>query len=131
MVKYPVTLDPHNFESVIMLDPEEIIKIEVHDRSITFHTKTQTFYPLSWTISTLEHHLRNLDFLRLDRNNLVNMNKITHLDEERALVFFDPEITNSSKFATISNREKNRAKQEIEDRISKNSDKNDSNSIDI
>lgn len=123
-MKYPVTPDPNNFEEILMLDLDDIMKIEVHDRSVTFHTRTHTYYPLTWTISTLEHHLEAYDFLRLDRNNLVNMNKITHIDEERALVFFDTSITNLSKFATISNKEKSRLKKEIENRIRQNSRNN-------
>lgn len=119
-MKYPVTPDPNNFEEIFMLDLADIVKVEVHDRSVTFHTRTDTYYPLTWTISTLEHHLKAFDFQRLDRNNLVNMNKITHMDEERALVFFDTTITNLSKFATISNREKSRLKQEIANRIQLN-----------
>jgi DNA-binding LytR/AlgR family response regulator len=124
MMKYPVTPDPNNFEEILMLDLDDIVKIEVHDRSVTFHTTTDTYYPLTWTISTLEHHLGAYDFLRLDRNNLVNMNKIKHIDEERALVFFDTQITNLSKFATISNKEKSRLKQDIENRIQQNSKNN-------
>jgi DNA-binding LytR/AlgR family response regulator len=124
MMKYPVTPDPNNFEEILMLDLDDIVKIEVHDRSVTFHTRTDTYYPLTWTISTLEHHLRAYDFQRLDRNNIVNMKKITHIDEERALVFFDTSITNLSKFATISNREKSRLMKEIEGRIQSNTNNN-------
>lgn len=116
-MKYPVTPDPNNFEEVIMLDLEDIVKIEVHGRSVAFHTKTKVFYPLTWTISTLEHHLKDYDFQRLDRNNLVNINRITHIDEERALVFFDSEITKLSKFATISSKEKARVKKELKERM--------------
>lgn len=113
IVKYPVTLDPDNFEQIIMLDLQDIVKIEVNDRSVTFHTREEVYYPLVWTISTLEPHLQHYGFHRLDRNNLVNINKVTHFDEERALVFFDPEITKKSKFATISNREKMKVKKEM------------------
>ncbi|TMV49481.1 LytTR family transcriptional regulator [Paenibacillus mesophilus] len=116
-MKYPVTPDPDNFQQVVMLDLQDIVKIEVNDRSVTFHTLEQVYYPLVWTISTLEPHLQQFGFHRLDRNNLVNLNKVTYFDEERALVFFDSEITNNSKFATISNREKIKVKKEMSSRL--------------
>ncbi|MFB9753715.1 LytTR family transcriptional regulator DNA-binding domain-containing protein [Paenibacillus hodogayensis] len=94
----------------------DIVKIEVNDSSLTFHTLHQVYYPLIWTISALEPHFQQFGFQRLDRNNLVNMSSITHYDEERALVFFDPKITNKSKFATISNREKIKLKKEMSNR---------------
>lgn len=118
-MKYPVTHDPDNNGRVIMLDIEDIVKIEVHNRSVTFHTTEDVYYPLAWNISTLEPHVMEYGFQRLDRNNLVNMNKITHFDDERGLVFFDTELTNKSKFATISNREKNKVKKDIIEIIQK------------
>lgn len=121
-MKYPVTPDPDNFEEIIMLDLCDIVKIEVNDRSVTFHTLENVYYPLVWTISTLEPHLQQFGFHRLDRNNLVNINKVTHFDEERALVFFDAEITKNSKFATISNREKIKVKKEMNRRTNQQSD---------
>lgn len=118
-MKLPVTADPYNIEQVIMLDLEDVVKIEVNDRSVSFHTLDEVYYPLAWTISTLELHVQQFGFQRLDRNNLVNMDKITSFDEERALVFFDVNITKKSKFATISNKEKLRVKREILNRTKK------------
>lgn len=106
-MRFPVTRDPGNFSEVVELDMKDVDYIETHSSGyVVFHTKDGFFYPVIPKLSVLEKHLEDLGFLRLDRTNLSNIGKIRHFDEERLLVFFSDEITNSSKFSTVSSRMK-------------------------
>ncbi len=116
-MRYPVTLDPKNEGEIIELDMRDVVYFETSGfKTVVFHTLDNTYYPVVPMISTLERHVTPLGFRRLDRTNVVNLNRIEKYDRERSLVFFEPTITNISKFATISNT----AKKDLEEWVSKN-----------
>lgn len=117
---YPVTKDPANAGEIIYLDMKDVVFVESDNRSVIFHTIDGTFYPLIPKIITLESHLVPIGFRKLDRTNLVNIHKIRGFDEHRAVVFFEPEFTNNSKFATISNFEKNQVRKQLREWIDTN-----------
>ncbi|MFS0723026.1 LytTR family DNA-binding domain-containing protein [Paenibacillus sp. 1P07SE] len=105
-MKFYVTKDPKNMGELITIDVEDVIFIENSERSVLLHTADGQYYPLMPTLSTYEHHMKSYNFQRLDRTNLVNLNKIEQFDEERSLVFFTGTETKSGKYGTVSNNMK-------------------------
>jgi DNA-binding LytR/AlgR family response regulator len=117
---HPVTRDRNNETEIIMLDLSEVTYMVNEDGVIAFCTETDKFYPLVPSLSLYEKHLHGLGFYRLDRVNLVNMNKVKGFDEQRGLVFFDDpphEVQNSTTVAFMKIR---KMKQTIMDWIRKN-----------
>lgn len=105
-MKFPVTRDlVHDFE-LIMLDVNDILYMEVEERTVVFHTAEDKFYLLD-TLSELAKRMGSLGFQKLDRINLVNMNKIKHFDDKHCKVFFDDELTEHTKSTTVSFTNKN------------------------
>ncbi|MGG1313661.1 LytTR family transcriptional regulator DNA-binding domain-containing protein [Cohnella laeviribosi] len=120
-VRFPVTRDPGNFSEVIELDLRDVDYIETHQTGfVVFHTKDEVFYPVVPKLSILEKHLEDLGFLRLDRTNLSNIEKIRYYDEERSLVFFNDKISKSSKFTTVSSSMKKMLKNRLARRSGRN-----------
>ncbi|HZG56346.1 LytTR family DNA-binding domain-containing protein [Paenibacillus sp.] len=101
MILY-VTRDPKNMGELITINIHDVIYIETYERAVVFHTLDGEYYPLLPTLSTYEHHLKRLCFQRLDRTNLVNLQKVKSFDEGRALVFFDDKDTKNGKYGTVS-----------------------------
>lgn len=119
-MKFPVTRDRNNESEWLMLDANDILYINVEDRTVVFHTQDEKFYLLD-TLSALSKHMEPLGFRKLDRINLVNINKIKYFDDEHSKVFFEKNITRTSKYATVSFMNKNSLKKQIEEWIRKNS----------
>lgn len=109
-MKLYVTRDSKNMGELITLDLEDVIYIENYERTVLLHTTNGQFYSLMPSLSTYEHHIKQFDFKRLDRTNLVNLNKISHFDEERSLVFFKGVEEKDSKYGTVSRSMKNSLK---------------------
>ncbi len=105
-MKFYVTKDPKNIGELITLDIDDIIFIESGERTVVIHTLDGEYYPLLPTLSTFEHHMKKYGFDRLDRTNLVNFKKIRKFDEARSLVFFEDQITEKSKYGTVSSSAK-------------------------
>ncbi|HEY8529502.1 MAG TPA: LytTR family transcriptional regulator DNA-binding domain-containing protein [Paenibacillaceae bacterium] len=117
---YPVTRDRNNETEIIMLDLSEVTYMVNEDGVIAFYTETDKFYPLVPSLSLYEKHLHDMGFYRLDRVNLVNMNKVKGFDEQRGLVFFDDpphQVQNSTTVAFMKIR---KMKHTIMDWIRKN-----------
>ncbi|OUM99656.1 MAG: hypothetical protein BAA02_10205 [Paenibacillaceae bacterium ZCTH02-B3] len=117
---HPVTRDRNNETQVIMLDLSEVTHMVYEDGVIAFITETDKYYPLVPSLSLYEKHLHDMGFYRLDRVNLVNMNKVKGFDEQRGLVFFDDPPHQVKNSATVAFMKVRKMKQTILDWISKN-----------
>ncbi|PYI57328.1 LytTR family transcriptional regulator DNA-binding domain-containing protein [Paenibacillus flagellatus] len=124
-MKMIVTRDPNNDTEWIELDFEDVVAIQSWDRTVILHTAEEQFYPVLPILSNMEKVMERFGFRKLDRTNLVNVNKIKHYDFEQALVFFEAPVTNKSKYATISYRENSKLKHEIQRWIEQNVSKPD------
>ncbi|MFK7697776.1 LytTR family DNA-binding domain-containing protein [Paenibacillus sp. HJGM_3] len=100
-MKFPVTRDPVHDLDLILLDVEEVLYMEVEERTVVFHTAKEKFYLLD-TLSELAKRMGQLGFQKLDRINLVNLNKVTDFDEKTSKVYFNDEQGNRAKSTTVS-----------------------------
>jgi DNA-binding LytR/AlgR family response regulator len=100
----PVTRDKDNLTEIIMLDLNDVLYMHMEDRNVVYHTLNEHFYHLMPSLSVLAKHSENHGFEKLDRINLVNMNKIEYFDDEFAKVYFVPEaeVSSESKSATVA-----------------------------
>ncbi|MBJ6361608.1 LytTR family DNA-binding domain-containing protein [Paenibacillus sp. GCM10012307] len=112
-MKLYVTKDPKNMGELITIDIHDVLYIENSERTVILHTSDGEYYPLLPTLSTFEHHMKQFDFHRLDRTNLVNMNKIKKFDEDRSLVFFQEQETKNGKYGTVSSNSKRVVKRKL------------------
>jgi DNA-binding LytR/AlgR family response regulator len=119
-MKVPVTRDRDNDTELIMLDLNDVIFIQTEDRTLVYHTLDEVYYPLIPSLTTLSKHTEHLGFRRLDRINLVNIQKVKYFDEDLGKVYFEENITKHSKFTTVSFINKNKLKKEINEWINKN-----------
>lgn len=110
---FPVTRDPKNNNEIVWLDISQVVSIQTWERSVIFHTLDGEYYPVLPKISTLEKHLDDFGFRRLDRSNLVHLRKIQSYDEERSVVFFEEPVTPGSKYSTVSHGERTLVKKEL------------------
>jgi len=117
---HPVTRDRNNETQVILLDLSEVTHMVYEDGVIAFITETDKFYPLVPSLSLYEKQLHDMGFYRLDRVNLVNMNKVKGFDEQRGLVFFDDPPHEVQNSATVAFMKVRKMKQTILDWIRKN-----------
>src|SRR5690554_3966934 len=97
-MQIPVTKDKDNQTELIMLDMQEVLFVDIEDRTVVYHTLEGKYYHLSPSLTSLTVHLEKIGFRKLDRINLVNIHKIKHYDEEHRKVYFDKEIINTSEF---------------------------------
>lgn len=106
----PVTRDKDNQTELIMLDMKDVLYMHMEDRTVVYHTLEERFYHLLPSLSVLARHTQSLGFEKLDRINLVNLNKVNHFDDKYAVVYFEAEaqLTKKSKSTTVAflNKEK-------------------------
>lgn len=83
------------------INTDDLIAIKPTADGPEFYTKDgMYFYP-----TTMEEMLlmyKDMGFERLDRTNLVNMNKVKVFDPKARKVYFDDPWSKESKFATVS-----------------------------
>lgn len=115
MILY-VTRDPNNTGELIPIHIEDVIYIGKLERTVILHTLDGEYYPLMPTLSTFEQHMKPYGFHRLDRTNLVNIDKVAGYDEKRSLVFFEETKAKSSKYGTVSNSMKRAVQRSLEER---------------
>ncbi|MDF2670505.1 MAG: hypothetical protein K0R67_2811 [Paenibacillus sp.] len=116
-MKFPVTRDLVHDLNMILLDAEDVLYMEVEERTVVFHTADDKFYLLD-TLSELAKRMGPLGFQKLDRINLVNMNKIEQFDDVNCKVYFDAETSGHSKSTTVSFTNRNMLIEHV--RLSKN-----------
>ncbi|TFE22621.1 LytTR family transcriptional regulator DNA-binding domain-containing protein [Cohnella luojiensis] len=98
----PVTKDKNNEGEVIMMDMADVLYIQTEDGAVVFHTSEGRVYPLVPSLSMYAKHTESLGFQKLDRTNLVNMNKLRAFDEKRGLVFFDEDSNLERQSAIVA-----------------------------
>ncbi len=80
---------------------EDLIAIKPTSDGPEFYTKDgMYFYPT--TSDELLNMFKDLGFERLDRTNLVNMNRVKAFDPKARKVYFEHPWSKDSKFATVS-----------------------------
>ena len=62
------------------LHADEILYLEAEDNYSLVHT-TETKYMLSYTLKSLEEKISSSDFIRVHRSYIVNLNKVTSIQE--------------------------------------------------
>jgi Response regulator of the LytR/AlgR family len=114
----PVTRDKDNQTEVIMLDLNDVLFMHMEDRTVVYHTLNEQFYHLVPSLSIMARHSEAYGFEKLDRINLVNMNKIKYFDDELAIVYFEPkeQITKKSKYATVAFLNKSKLKKKLSEK---------------
>ena len=117
-MKIPVTKDKDNMTEVIMLDLRDVIYVHLQDRTVVYHTVNEQFYHLMPSLSVLAKHTEAIGFERMDRINLVNVNKIAYFDDEYAKIYFEPkeQITKNSKYATVAFLNKGKLKKMLKEK---------------
>lgn len=87
MQKIPVTRDGRRGSEVIVIDANEVLKIDrIRDREVIIHTKDEQYY-LDFSFDNLEEWLFEDGFRQLDSANIVNMNHVDHYDPKKGLVY--------------------------------------------
>lgn len=111
-MQIPVTRDKDNQTDIIMLGMNDVVYMHMEDRTVVYHTINEKFYHLMPSLTVLSRHAQKLGFEKLDRINLVNLQKIEHFDDKLSIVYFqqEAEITKKSKSATVAFSHKEKLK---------------------
>jgi DNA-binding LytR/AlgR family response regulator len=97
-----VTRDRKNEGEVITMDMADVNYIQTEDGAVVFYTAQGRFYPLVPSLSIYANHMIEFGFQRLDRTNLVNMNRVKGFDENRGLVYFEEKAASDSQSAIVA-----------------------------
>jgi DNA-binding LytR/AlgR family response regulator len=74
-------------DSVHVLDLDEIVAMSKKGKTLEYHTKDHVFEHIT-SLESLTAFFRQHGFERLDRDNIVNMKKISRFDSGTNKVFF-------------------------------------------
>ncbi|TBL81188.1 EAL domain-containing protein [Paenibacillus thalictri] len=86
MQKIPVTRDGKRGSDVIIVDSNEVVKIDrIKDREVIIHTRESQYY-LDFSFDNLEEWLYEDGFRLLDSSNIVNMNHVEDYDAKKGIV---------------------------------------------
>jgi DNA-binding LytR/AlgR family response regulator len=89
----------------VELEVTEILKFTTDKTRIQIHTKNDVYYFPFDSLEKIQNILQalNLPFVRADRGNLVNMDKVIEIDEKFAKVYFEGDKPGErGKEATVS-----------------------------
>ncbi|CAM3511327.1 LytTR family transcriptional regulator DNA-binding domain-containing protein [Marinicrinis lubricantis] len=85
-----------------LLPIEEIWYVNVeNNRDVVYHTKDDKFYQPT-SMEQVHAILKEQGFEKLDRGVIANIQNIQHLDTNMGKVYFEPEISQESKYATVA-----------------------------
>jgi len=107
---------------MVLIDIEDVLYINIENRSIVYHTREETFHHLS-TLSDLDEYLGDQGFDMLDKTNIVNMSQVKYLDETNGNIYFDEEPNKGSPFASVAFIKQKVLKKEITAAIRRNTGK--------
>lgn len=97
-----------------MLDVSDIWYVSVDsNRFVVYHTEHEVYYQpnnMEQVLAFLKFH----QFEKLDRGMVVNVKNIKSFDHEFGKVFFEENLTNESKYATVSYSKTNKLKKILE-----------------
>jgi PAS domain S-box-containing protein len=89
MQKIPVTIDGKKGSEILIINSDEVVKIEsLKDREFIIHTQDNQYY---WTASleAFEEWLYEEGFRLIDQTNVVNMNHVNEYDVKKGVVYFN------------------------------------------
>lgn len=104
-MKWVVSRDEDGKSGLVELDVSEIVKFTTDKTRIVIHTKNDMFYFPFDSLEKIQNvlHTLNLPFVRADRGNLINMDKVVEIDEKYAKAYFEGDTPGvKGKEATIS-----------------------------
>jgi len=104
-VKLVVARDEDGKSGLVELDVMEILKFTTDKTRILIHTKNDVYYFPFDSLEKIQNVLQalNLPFVRADRGNLVNIDKVIEIDDKYAKVYFEGDKPGErGKEATVS-----------------------------
>ncbi|MDQ1909866.1 EAL domain-containing protein [Paenibacillus sp. GD4] len=102
MQKIPVTRDGKRGSEVLVIDSNDVVKIDrIRDREVIIHTKDEQYY-LDTSFDNLEEWLFEDGFRQLDSTNIVNMNHVVDYDSRKGLVYLGSDDRRHSKNASAA-----------------------------
>jgi len=104
-VKLVVARDEDGKTGPVELEVTEILKFTTDKARIQIHTKNDVYYFPFDSLEKIQNILQalNLPFVRADRGNLINMDKVIEIDEKFAKVYFEGDKPGErGKDATVS-----------------------------
>ncbi|AGA56697.1 response regulator of the LytR/AlgR family [Thermobacillus composti KWC4] len=104
-MKWVVARDEDGKSGLVELDVMEILKFTADKTRILIHTKNDVYYFPFDSLEKIQNVLQalNLPFVRADRGNLVNIDKVIEIDEKYAKVYFEGDKPGElGKEATVS-----------------------------
>lgn len=88
MQKIPVTADGKKDSEILIINSDEVVKIESHkDKEYIVHTKDNTYYYTA-SLEAFEEWLYEEGFRLIDQTNIVNMNHVQEYDVKKGTVYF-------------------------------------------
>ncbi|WP_409345565.1 EAL domain-containing protein [Paenibacillus sp. MBLB4367] len=102
MQKIPVTRDGNAHSEVVVIDSDDVIKIEaLSENRIILHTQNAE-YVMTFSMESLEGWLFEEGFRLLDSSTLVNTNRITRYDSGKGVVYLGEPDEPLVKTASVS-----------------------------
>ena len=104
-MKWMVARDEDGKSGLVELEVTEILKFTTDKTRIQIHTKDDVFYFPFDSLEKIQNILQamNLPFVRADRGNLINIDKVVEIDEKFAKVYFEGDKPGErGKDATVS-----------------------------
>ncbi|SDC19574.1 diguanylate cyclase (GGDEF) domain-containing protein [Paenibacillus sp. UNCCL117] len=102
MQKIPVTRDGKRGSEVLIIDANDVVKIDrIRDREIIIHTQDEQYY-LDFSFDNLEEWLFEDGFRQLDSANIVNMNHVKEYDSRKGVLYLSNDHGNRSKTASAA-----------------------------
>lgn len=102
MQKIPVTRDGRKDSEILIINSDEVIKIEsFKDKEYIVHTKEGKYF-LHTSLEAFEEWLFEEGFRMIDQTNVVNMNHVQEYDVKKGAVFFDKSTNPKAKSASAA-----------------------------
>lgn len=106
MQKIPVTRDGKRGSEVLIIDSNEVVRIDkIKEREYVVHTHDSQ-YVLDTTFENIEEWLFEDGFRMIDSTNIVNMNHVQEYDPKKGVVYFGDPANKSTKAASAARIQK-------------------------
>lgn len=104
-------------DSIHILDIQDVIALKKRGKAIEYYTETDVYEHVT-SLESLVSFLKEYGYERLDRDNIVNMNKISRFDEETNKVIFESATGNELAF-TVSWANLHKVKERLQEQNKK------------
>lgn len=106
MQKLPVTRDGKRGSEVLIIDSNEVVRIDkIKEREYVVHTHDSQ-YVLDTTFENIEEWLFEDGFRMIDSTNIVNMNHVQEYDPKKGVVYFGDPANKKTKAASAARIQK-------------------------